>query len=300
MFIRALAFSLFLITINSCSGSTSIDQKSTEITATQEAKDYWFNGQAELTSFKIQQARYGEIREGYAVMIFVTEDFSTSKFSKTDSKGKNIEPVLKLNFTKNFITGVYPYSIMTSTFIPFDKFDHAHKITATVQEWCGQVYMEMVRNAAMNFQIKSYFEDETIESQKIETTWMEDELFSIIRLYPEQIPTGQQKMIPSFTYLRLMHAELKSYDCQISKNNLNDSTSQIALEYKELNRKVEINYHSSFPYQIYSWNETYLDGFGENKKVLTSSGTKIKTIRLDYWKRNSINDEYLRKELGLE
>jgi hypothetical protein len=37
---------------------------------------YWFNGEAELSSFQLTQARYGELREGKAVMIFVTEPFS--------------------------------------------------------------------------------------------------------------------------------------------------------------------------------------------------------------------------------
>jgi hypothetical protein len=30
---------------------------------------YWFNGEAELSSFQLTQARYGELREGKAVMI---------------------------------------------------------------------------------------------------------------------------------------------------------------------------------------------------------------------------------------
>jgi hypothetical protein len=29
----------------------------------------WFNGEAELSSFQLTQARYGELREGKAVMI---------------------------------------------------------------------------------------------------------------------------------------------------------------------------------------------------------------------------------------
>lgn len=37
--------------------------------------EYWFQGKAEISSYDLTQYRYGEAREGEAVMIFVTEDF---------------------------------------------------------------------------------------------------------------------------------------------------------------------------------------------------------------------------------
>jgi hypothetical protein len=41
----------------------------------EEFKDYWYSGTAEITSYTLMQERYGEIREGTAVNIFVSEDF---------------------------------------------------------------------------------------------------------------------------------------------------------------------------------------------------------------------------------
>jgi len=41
----------------------------------QEFKDYWYAGKAEISSYKLEQARYGELRDGTAALIFVTEDF---------------------------------------------------------------------------------------------------------------------------------------------------------------------------------------------------------------------------------
>jgi len=40
--------------------------------------NYWYQGKAEVNVFDLQQSRYGEVRPGKAVMIFVTEDFSVS------------------------------------------------------------------------------------------------------------------------------------------------------------------------------------------------------------------------------
>ncbi len=46
---------------------------------TETFKQTWYAGKAELSTYNLQQARYGEIRNGEAVLIFVTEDFSTNK-----------------------------------------------------------------------------------------------------------------------------------------------------------------------------------------------------------------------------
>ena len=60
--------------------------------------DYWYAGKAEITRYELQQARYGELRKGDAVLIFVTEDFLTDKQVKYEfgDSGKATS-VLKLN-----------------------------------------------------------------------------------------------------------------------------------------------------------------------------------------------------------
>ncbi len=82
--------------------------------------DYWYQGKAELNRFELKQVRYGEIREGDAVLVFVTEDFLPETQVKYEYKPVSEQPVsaLKLNFTRKFLTGVYPYSMMSSVFTP--------------------------------------------------------------------------------------------------------------------------------------------------------------------------------------
>jgi len=61
---------------------------------------YWYQGKAEITSYELEQARYGEIHKGSAVLVFVTEDFSKNKQVKLDNPSANPKdaiPVLKLN-----------------------------------------------------------------------------------------------------------------------------------------------------------------------------------------------------------
>ncbi|HEY6064603.1 MAG TPA: hypothetical protein VIY96_00515, partial [Thermoanaerobaculia bacterium] len=82
---------------------------------------YWYQGKAELTRYKLDQARYGEMHPGEAVLIFVTEPFLPDRQVKLErgdpSRGVT---VLKLNFVRKFFTGMYPYSLMTSTFTPVE------------------------------------------------------------------------------------------------------------------------------------------------------------------------------------
>jgi hypothetical protein len=268
-------------------------------TISDEQKAYWYNGEAELTSFRLSQARYGEMREGTAVMIFVTEDFNTEKFTKTENKNEHTASVMKLNFTRNFTTGIYPYSIMTSSFVPFDGAGHALKVCASVQEWCGQVYMELLRKKKYELSIFSYFEDESTKNEQHEITWLEDELWSIIRINPSLLPAGEQMVIPSFAWSRLMHLEIKAYACAIQLSSVN-GISSLHLNYPEIDRRLSIYFNSDFPHEILKWEEEYMDGFGSTKQKLVTSGERIATIKSAYWKKNKTVDEPLRKELGLE
>jgi len=138
---------LLLLSCGSPAGSNAVAYPA----PSDEQKKYWYNGEAELTSFNLTQARYGELRTGTAMMIFVTEDFSTKKYTKTDKAGDETTSVLKLNFTKNFITGIYPYSIFTSSFVPFNGEERALKVSTSIQEWCGHVYMELIRKKTVQY-----------------------------------------------------------------------------------------------------------------------------------------------------
>lgn len=295
---KSLLITSATIAFLACSStSIKLKQNGSERTVPQEAKDYWFSSDgAEITSYKLTQARYGELREGEAVTVFVSEPFSPSKNTKADRKYADNVPVLKCNFTKRFDTGIYPYTMMTSTFFPFENSNASLKISTTVSEWCGHVYMELRNKKKFEIENHSYFEGESSDTE-ISKCLLEDDLWSKIRLDPFSIETGKQKMIPSFFFLRLMHKEAKAYDCDLSL--LKGETNRISVSYPSLNRKLSIEFESLFPYKIVSWSETYPDGFGADAPVLETKGTIINSIRSRYWEKNDNSNHELRKELGL-
>lgn len=282
----------------SCSDMTENQVKNSTQSSLSKMDPYWYNGEAEISSYELSQARYGEMRKGKAVMVFVTEPFSSQSNTKSDRQKEGDVSVLKLNFTKNFNTGIYPYSMMNSTFFPFQNGSHSLKVSSSSQEWCGHTYMELRNRKKFEIDIHSYFEGESTRSMQINKSLLEDDIWSRIRLHPEELPTGNHQMIPSFFYLRLKHKESKAYKVKLSHSG-EGAVKKYTLEYPDLDRILTISYEAKHPYTILGWTEEHSSGWGANKQKLITKASKIKTIKSAYWKKNANKDEYLRTELGL-
>lgn len=261
-------------------------------------KQYWYAGDAELTSYNIKQARYGELHEGTGVLVYVTEPFLAKEQVKADSHKADNIPVLKLNSTKKFLTGIYPYSIMSSTFSPVSNEGYAVKASLSVQEWCGHVFTQINNRQQFDVNSYSYFEGEADQRFSIDKENLENEIWTKIRLNPNELPLGDLQMVPSLEYLRLLHKPLKAYSVKTSLISSGE-TSTYTLEYPTLLRTLSIEFNNKFPYVIQGWKDTYKSGFDENAKVLTSSAEKINTIKSKYWQKHNNIDMKLRKELGL-
>ena len=298
---------IFSIVFNSCKKNKTETSNTLAISETKEEplapktelsntfKDYWYSGEAEITSYKLEQARYGEMREGNAVLVYVTEDFLPEEQVKADNYSKQIIPVLKLNATKNFNTGIYPYSIMQSIFYPVANNQHAIKISASIQEWCGHVYTQLNNRSDFEVMSHSYFQNEADQNFNIEKSWTENELWTKLRIDPKSLPTGEMNIIPSLEYSRLRHKTIKAYKAVASLEN-----GAYTLSYPELNRTLKINFNPEFPYEINGWEETSSSGFGTSAKTLTTKATKLKTLKSAYWSKNTNSDEELRAALKLK
>ncbi len=269
---------------------------------------YWYSGEAEITSFELKQARYGEIHDGEAVLVFVTEPFSRSKQVKLDdwqTKSDDNISVMKLNFTKKFLTGIYPYSMMSSTFTPvsMDKHPDMLKVTTSSQEWCGHTFTQL--NLGDNcYQLRafSYFESEGDINTEVPRSILEDEIWTRIRLNPDGLPVGDVRILPGTFYLRLRHQQAKPQKAQASLEKLDRSEYEDAQHMKYSiqydNRLLSIYFDMNFPHEILGWEESYMSGFGDPQR-LTTTAKRINTIKSAYWGKNSNTDRELRKELGL-
>lgn len=271
-------------------GRDGIDQE--------EFAGYWYKGVAEINVFELTQVRYGEERTGNAVMIFVTEDFSRRKQVKLDEPseaGADARKVMKLNMTRDFVTGVYPYHTMLSVFTPIHDEVNSYKLTASVTEWCGQAFTQMNwRNSGYQVQLFSYFESEGDQELKIDAK-PEDELFNLIRLNPDLIPTGDVRLIPSLIYQRFSHEPLKAERAEISIEQGSENTRELIVEYPALKRTLTVRYKQFFPYEILSWEEVQTKPNGDRE---VTQAIRKKLELLDYWEKNESVFEPLRKDLG--
>ena len=270
--------------------------------------DYWYQGKAEITSYTLKQVRYGELHDGNAVLIFVTEDFSAQKqvkLDRPDEAGDDAVKVLKLNALRNFNTGVYPYTVMTSAFTPVDRdrYPRTLKITTSVQEWCGHAFVQLNRLDDQYYvQQYSYFESEGDLVKDLEDAIPEDELWATIRLNPDDLPTGEITMIPGSLYQRFEHTAwrtVKATAILMPDVKQPDLMIYNLVYYPDLNRTLTIRFKRDFPHEIESWEEVEFASDGKTEELVTTAVLN-RRLMLDYWTKNSVVDVKLRGQLGLD
>lgn len=265
---------------------------------TEEFRNYWHVGKAEVNSYDLQQSRYGEQRPGKAVLIFVTEDLSKKLQVKLDDPSRRSKiNVLKLNFTKKFVTGIYPYSLMLSVFTPTDREKEPSSLKAAMssQEWCGQVYTQMnLRGNRYVVKSHSYFEQEADDQFSVRQALLEDELWNFIRLDHTHLPEGEIDVIPGLFYSRLNHADLRIRPA-VGEKSETDSTFVYLLTFPKDERSIAIEFEKTFPYKILGWKETWK----ERGKLMETTARLDRTLFIDYWTKNSNEFLYLRDSLDL-
>ncbi len=269
----------------------------------------WYQGKAELNRFTIEQARYGELRKGDAVLMFVTEDFRTDRFVKLeDYKGEGLAaavPIMKMNFTVTFLTGIYPYSVMTSVFSPVDtrRYPRPLKVSNSVQEWCGHVYGQFTyQDNRYRYESHSYFEKEADETFDLEDAILEDDIWVRIRLNPGSLPKGVIRIIPGMMQARFLHRKPTVESAVADASEWfrdGDSLITYKIEYQTYQRELAITFRKAFPHDIVEFEGTYVDGFGDRAKTLRTHAVRTHSIMLDYWTKNRNADSTYRKELGL-
>ena len=270
--------------------------------------NYWSQGKAEVNVYEVSQNRYKENHSGQLVSVFVTEDFLTDKQVKNERYiNENSTWILKNIQLKKFTTGVYDYSLFNSVFTPINrnKFPKSLKVSASSQEWCGTMYTQFNLILGTDYKVehRSYFESEGDRVTRIKKSYLEDEVFTVLRMNPLLLPVGTVQLIPTANYIQLKHLQIKSYKAitslipndkkEISGSNL----MQYKIVYPELNRSIRIVFENKAPYKIMGWFEKFPSSF-DGKPRTTSIILKTQKM-LPYWRQNSLKDKYLRKELGL-
>lgn len=281
-------------------------------------ESHWQDGKAELDGYRYTVIRYGQERSGQALMIFVTEPMSESRHVKADDPRKNPADTfeaLKLNFVRDFQTGIYDYNTMVSVFVRSRNFSPV-KLVLSSMEWCGSVYDEVIfEPRRITEALYSYFEGEsgtrTLEPKQGGV--VEDALLIQLRSLRggDYLAAGDRRTVPFLAspfYRRLGHraggwstAEIErqarrertrvpagSFDCDVYAVRPADG------------RRGRFWIERAYPHRVIRWSWTPpAKTQGPMGRDGCDSGELAGSERLPYWQLNASGKESYLRDLGL-
>ncbi|MDP2316017.1 MAG: hypothetical protein Q8P41_24180 [Pseudomonadota bacterium] len=273
---------------------------------------HWGDGNAEVSSYDLVQPRYGELRQGTAVLIFVTEDFSWSERVKADPGAHpdaDLRKVIKLNQNRDFQTGIYPYHTMTSSFLRVDGGDRMDpfdpiKVTFSAQEWCGMVYDELVMGpTSVHVTAHTYFDSDTTApaTHKVPADLVyEDSVPVLVRgLDTPWLAPGATRTVPWWPAQmaqRFAHEPAAIGEATVTRAAASAPKTVPAGTFTVDEFTVAVAggpttswfVESAAPHRIVAWSSTA----GERAELRGSD-------RLPYWQLNKPGDETYRARVGL-
>ncbi len=311
------SFLLLSLCAVACGGSAHSGAASPGPTRTAEASqapdgfwDHWGDGKGELAGYALKMVRYGELRQGEAVLITVTEDFTAQQRVKSDGGHGDEYPVIKLNEVRDFQTGFYDYNVMTSSFLALDgrlPRGVPTKLSFSMQEWCGHAYEQLLFDATdQGVQARrtahSYFDGEADRSDRPAVPAgmvSADALPMLVRgLTGTLVEPGASRtvpLLPRLLDLRMQHEALSWPQATITRAAQAHTREVPAGSFEverwtvqegELTTTFEVE--TAPPHRLVAWSRS--DG---EEAVLTG------VVRRAYWQDNQAGGEALRAELGL-
>lgn len=273
---------------------------------------HWGDGKGELAAYDLVMPRYGELRKGVAVSIFVTEPFSSSARVKADQGKHSVSDefqVMKLNLMRDFPTGVYDYNLMTSTFVALQPFaagsaGDTAKVSFSSQEWCGHVYSQLLFDKnGVREELHSYFDGEADRRSTIPRPpagMSEDTLMIWARgLAGPFLERGTSVRVPvlrSLVFTRLRHVPLTWQEAELARSSETGNVTVPAGSFQVETRTVNMtdgrlwtfDVEAAAPHRIIRW--TCNDG---------ESGQLLGSERMEYWKMNGEAFRDAVKRIGL-
>jgi hypothetical protein len=268
---------------------------------------HWGDGKAELNGYALRQPRYGTVRTGTSVLIFVTEDFSDSQRVKAD-RGKHpasdVYPVLKVNAVRDFQTGIYDYNVMTSTFLRVAPGWPVAKVSFSSQEWCGHVWHQVVaRGGKLAGLFHSYFDGEADGADDLafpKDGVLEDALPVLLRGWNgEYLKPGESRTVPflpGLLWSRLNHKPLAWTKAAIARAAATRAVTVPAGRFDVTAYTVEIAGGRTLSFEIESLSpHRLIRQTGPDGEELALKGS----TRLPYWQLNAPGGEQHLRKLGL-
>lgn len=300
-----LVAALVVLSLGTCAGAGSGKPPAEAPALPAGFWEAWGDGRAELNGYRLTTPRYASPREGYAVLVFVTETFTADSRVKSDGFHDDEFPVMKLNDIRHFQTGIYDYSLMTSVFARLDGRLPAGvptKVSFGSQEWCGNLFDQvLVDEGRFRRSRRSYFDGEADADEVTPLaagTAFADALPLVIRGFGGPLPHAPTSfpLLPTLADVRLNHGDLVSSAATLERDAAVHRVTVPAGEFDVRSTTLRLadgstttwDVEAAAPNRIIGWRRS--DG---EIAVLTGS------TRRAYWEDHDPGEEVYRKELGI-
>ena len=274
---------------------------------------HWGDGKGELAGYDLTIPRYGQIRKGVAITVFVTETFSNSLRVKSDPgrHPKSDEfPVMKLNLVEDFATGIYDYNLLTSSFVALSAVNGrpagaATKVAFSSQEWCGGVWSQLLFDGgSARSTLHSYFDGEADHSGTLPVppnALSGDALLLWARGLAQPLVRPCERLsvplVRSLESARLSHKPVDMLTAVLSRDTASSKLTVPAGTFEVRRASVEIPgaatwrfaVETAAPHRIIEWERSD----GEKASLLGSE-------RLEYWNLHGEGQESFLARLGLK
>lgn len=287
--------------------------------------DQWYDGNAELAGYDLTYPRYGQLRKGSAVAIFVTEPQQLSTRIKPERKVSDSFGVVKLNLMQDFRTGIYDYQMMTSAFAATEPVigrpaGSITKVSFGAQEWCGHVYHQVLLNRSdARHTGHSYFEGEADVDEKIahpSGAFAEDALLLWARgLAGPKLEKGGTITVPMLresAYARLKHVPVEWDSAELTRGKATKRVAVPAGEFEvevftcKVSSKATTRLYGggAVPASTRTWT-IHVEAVPPHRIIAwqRDDGLKAELLgskRLPYWSLNGNGRESMLSEIGLK
>ncbi len=244
----------------------------------------WGDGKAEMAVFDLKTPRYGELRQGSATLITVTETFLEKekvKGSGSSSSAGNL-PVMKFAQIRDYQTGVYDYNLMSTSFIALRARGGRPsgapiKISFGAQEWCGHVYHQLLFDEReVQSELHSYFEGEADQEKSFSApvdAVSEDSLIFHSRGLTRSFSDGEEiTLLGSLETARLEHSPLKVLKAKVAIGEKEDARMHT---YRYDSGWLKVLTEKKWPHRVLGWEKSN----GEKASLKS-------TVRKKYWEMN--------------
>jgi hypothetical protein len=240
-------------------------------------RNYWTTGKTERTSYDLRRVQPDEPVPGEAVLIFTAGAFRTDTQEPLDDAGTTAYerlravPVLTMSQERRLAAAAATSPALTAVFMPLDTKLFPHALQVRLSFGKSGLGGRQLTLRSRQYHLTSSPPEE--EENAFDRAWLEDELWTRLRLSPESLPTGEVDVVPGLLFSRLNRRVLQPEPATAARRDTTFGAQHVGvytLDYPGLKRRVALFFEKNAPYQLVGWEETT----AENGQPLTTRATR--------------------------